>query len=134
MLFWSSTKSRCGRDCRGQPNWDKLWWRWLNNVMAYNNLKYAAHFGTFCYWIILNKLAFWINLKRNCVLIKLEAKLHIDYIWSKINKFSIFDKLYKIDFFYYFHVLKITLGIMHINNQKNHQPTTYIHHTIDTIF
>ena len=62
--------------------------------MVCNNLEYAAHFGTFCYWIILNKLVFWINLKQNCVLIKFEAKLRIDYIRSEIAYLFKFKIIY----------------------------------------
>jgi len=39
MLFWSSTKRRHPRNCRGQPNWNKRRGRWINNVMACNNLE-----------------------------------------------------------------------------------------------
>jgi len=65
--------------------------------MTCNSLEYAAHIGTFCYWIILNKfeaklhinliwseIRYWLNLKWNCVLIKFEAKLRI-YSNSKRN-------------------------------------------------
>jgi len=66
MLFWFSTKSRCPRVCRGQPNWLVRRGRWLN-VMTCNVSLFWIFFYVFLYvscillhYDILNKIVFWL--------------------------------------------------------------------------
>ena len=48
LLFWSTAKSRCPMNCRGQPNWLKWRRRWLN-AMTCNKIgrfSYAFWYAT----------------------------------------------------------------------------------------
>ena len=87
LVIFVLNQKQMPRDRRGQPNWLKWRWRWLN-VMVCNKVESFFIFDMACnlnkvvYWINLNKVTYWINSNKVA---------QVDKINSKNTQFYLFD-------------------------------------------